>query len=327
MPSRPRRRVTRPRSSRRSQSFWIVVILLGVFLWWAYSTGRLTSSLPVEIPPLGTVVAGLSTPVGPTGPARATPVAPAPGTAPSGNRNLLLGNPSGAAHDPNQPTNYLIERPQYVLSYNRDRGIPNWVSWQLTSSDLGEARRSNVFVADTTLPEGWYRVTTDDYTGSGYDRGHVTPSADRTATQKDNEATFILTNILPQAPDNNRNTWENLESFSRDLVEKGHVLYIIAGGDGDNGTIARGKIAVPRYTWKIIVVMPQGQSDVSQITPDTPVIAVRVPNGLKDTLGDWQEYRVTVASIEEATGYHFFTNLPPDTQTALKSRVDPVPAN
>jgi endonuclease G len=272
-------------------------------------------------------VAELSTPIGPTAPGRATPVAPAPGTAPGGNRNLLLGNPSGAVHDPSQPTNYLIERPQYVLSYNRDRGIPNWVSWQLTQQDLGEARRSNIFVSDTTLPQGWFRVATDDYTGSGYDRGHLAPSADRTATQKDNEATFILTNILPQAPDNNRNTWENLESFSRDLVEKGHVLYIIAGGDCVNGTIAKGKIAVPRYTWMIIVVMPQGESDVSRITADTPVIAVRIPNGLKDKLGDWDQYRVTVASIEEATGYHFFTNLPPDVQSALKSRVDPVPAN
>ena len=327
MPPRSRRKITRPRSSRRSRTLWIVILLFGLFLLWAYSTGRLTASLPVQIPPLSTAVASLSTPIVATTPALATPVAPAPPTAPSGNRNLQLGNPSGAAHDPNQPTNYLIERPQYVLSYNRDRGIPNWVSWQLTQQDLGEAKRSNIFVPDTSLPKGWYRITTDDYTGSGYDRGHMCPSADRTASQKDNEATFILTNILPQAPDNNRNTWENLESFSRDLVNQGHVLYIIAGGDGDNGTIAKGKVAVPRYTWKIIVVMPKGESDVTRITADTPVLAVRIPNGLKDKLGDWNQYRVTVASIEAATGYHFFTNLPPDVQSALKSRVDPVPAN
>jgi len=105
------------------------------------------------------------------------------------------------------------------------------------------------------------------------------------------------------------------------------VLYIIAGGDGDNGTIAKGKVSVPRYTWKIIVVMPKGESDVTRITADTPVIAVRIPNGLKNRLGDWDQYRVTVASIEAATGYHFFTNLPPDIQSALKSRIDPVPTD
>jgi len=286
------------------------VLLVGLFVWWAYRTNQLPSIVLTLPPPAGTAT-----------------ISPPIRGVPSGNRNLLLGNPSGAVHDPSQPTNYLIERPQYVLSYNRDHGIPNWVSWQITQRDLGDTKRSNTFVPDTTLPAGWYRVTLDDYTGSGYDRGHMCPSADRTATAKDNQATFVLTNIVPQAPDNNRNTWEHLESFSRQLVSKGHVLYIIAGGDGSIGMIAKGKVLVPSYTWKIIVVMPKGESDVARITADTPVIAVRVPNALNAKLGDWDQYRVTVASIEEATGYHFFTNLAPDIQDALKSRIDAVPTN
>jgi len=300
----------RSRPNRRTQTLWILVLLLGLFLWWAYTSNRLTAFLPAPTPPAAT-----------------SAVSPSTRTVPSGNRNLLLGNPSGAVHDPAQPTNYLIERAQYALSYNRDHGIPNWVSWQLTKGDLGDVKRSNTFVPDTTLPAGWYRVTLDDYTGSGYDRGHMCPSGDRTATPKDNQATFILTNILPQAPDNNRSTWEHLESFSRLLVSKGHVLYIIAGGDGSNGTIAKGKVLVPRYTWKIIVVMPKGESDVTRITADTQVIAVRIPNALSDKLGDWDQYRVSVASIEAATGYHFFTNLAPDLQKTLKSRVDAVPSS
>src|SRR5262245_16436840 len=103
MPSRSRRKLTRPRSSRRGPTLWILVLLLGLFLWWAYSSGRLSTSLPVEIPPLGTAVTNLSTPTGPNAPASTAAVAPAPGTAPSGNRNLQLGNPSGAVHDPSQP--------------------------------------------------------------------------------------------------------------------------------------------------------------------------------------------------------------------------------
>jgi endonuclease G len=116
-------------------------------------------------------------------------------------RHLALGNPSGVTADPSQPTNYLISRDQYALSYHRDRGIPNWVSWHLQAADLGDTPRySGPFIPDTTLPAGWYQVQHDDYTGSGYDRGHMTPSADRTASEADNEATFILTNIVPQAP-------------------------------------------------------------------------------------------------------------------------------
>ena len=115
-----------------------------------------------------------------------SPGAPTPAQ-PAANRNLQLGNPSDAVNDASQPANHLIERPQYTLSYNRERGIPNWVSWQLTQADLGPAQRSNDFKPDTTLPSDWFRVQTDDYTGSGYDRGHMCPSADRTATQEDNE--------------------------------------------------------------------------------------------------------------------------------------------
>lgn len=296
------------RSRLNQRTLWVLVLVVGLVVWWAYTSHQLPAVAPTPDPSVTT--AGSR---------------PATRTVPSGNRNLLLGNPSGAVHDPNQPTNYLIERPQYVLSYNRDHGIPNWVSWQLTPRDLGDTKRSNTFVPDTTLPKGWYRVTLDDYTGSGYDRGHMCPSADRTATVKDNQATFVLTNVLPQAPENNRNAWEHLESLARQLVGRGHVLYSIAGGDGANGTIAKGKVVVPRYTWKIMVVLPKGESDVTRITADTPVLAVRIPNGRNDTLGDWDQYRVTVASIETATGYHFFTNLAPAIQDALKSRIDAVP--
>lgn len=91
--------------------------------------------------------------------------------------HLVLGNPSNATTG--NANNYLMVKLQYVLSYNRSKGIPNWVSWQLNASWLGNAPRQNNFRPDPTLPEGWYRVRPSDYTGSGYDKGHMTPSADR----------------------------------------------------------------------------------------------------------------------------------------------------
>ena len=294
----------------------VIVLLLGLTIFWfAACQSPNSASEPNQGIPM------VPTPT-------VAPTAPPPiQSPPSTNRNLALGNPSDAAHNINDPDNYLIERPQYVLSYNRDRGIPNWVSWQVTKQDLGTTPRSPTFTSDTSLPKSWYHVTLDDYTGSGYDRGHMCPSADRTATAIDNAATFILTNVLPQAPDNNRSTWEHLESFSRTLVGKGHVLDIIAGGDGTIGTIANGHVAVPRYTWKIIVVLPKGATSSTQITAATPVIAVRIPNGLKNKLGDWDQYRVPVATIEKATGYHFFGNLTAKIQQALKTQVAPIPTN
>lgn len=56
--------------------------------------------------------------------------------------HLTLGNPSGATPDANQPTNYLLSKPQYALSYHRDRGIPTWVSWHPVDVFLPTCQRS-----------------------------------------------------------------------------------------------------------------------------------------------------------------------------------------
>ena len=70
--------------------------------------------------------------------------------------NLALGNPSGAVASASSATNYLLVKDQYTLSYNRDQGKPNWVSWHLSSDWLGSAPRQDDFRADADLPSGWY---------------------------------------------------------------------------------------------------------------------------------------------------------------------------
>lgn len=235
--------------------------------------------------------------------------------------NLLLGNPSAASTSTSAETNYLIQRTQYALSYHRANGIANWVSWHLDSQDIGSAPRSD-FQTDTSLPSGWYRVTTGDYTGSGYDRGHMTPSGDRTASTTDNQAVFLMTNIIPQAPDNNQGPWNNLEQYSRDLTAQGNELYIITGGAGSRGTIAGGKVRIPDRTWKIIVVLPLGTNDLSRITSSTRVIAVNMPNVQGIRYDDWRKYLTTVDALESLTGYDFLSNVSASLQSTLESRVD-----
>ena len=97
--------------------------------------------------------------------------------------NLLLGNPSQATTSINNPDNYLMIKPQYVLSYNRSKGTANWVSWQLNKSWFGDAPRQDNFRPDNTLPEGWERIKPTAYNAFGYDRGHIAPSADRTRVE------------------------------------------------------------------------------------------------------------------------------------------------
>lgn len=190
-----------------------------------------------------------------------------------------------------------MTKPQFALSYSRDRGGPNWVSWHVTEDWLGSAQRQNNFRADPELPQGWYRVTTSSYSRSGFDRGHNTLSADRTKSEEDNSATFLMTNIIPQAPKNNQETWANLEDYTRDLVEDGMEVYVVmgsygVGGTGDSGTartIDNGRVTVPNRIWKVLVVLPEGENDLQRISANTRVIAVDTPNSNVINT-DWGKY-------------------------------------
>lgn len=248
-------------------------------------------------------------------------VSSTPTPTPSSNVNLTMGNPSGATVNVGNPTNYLMEKPQYVMSYHRDNGRPNWVSWHLDTSWLGSTPRQDDFRADTSLPAGWYQVLGTDYSGSGYDRGHMTPSADRTKTVADNSSTFLMTNMIPQAPTNNQQTWANLESYCRTLANSGNELYIISGGHGVSGYIAGGNVAIPTTTWKVIMVLPSGTNDVSRVTTSTRLIAVSIPNN-NSVVSDWRQYRVSVDQIESLTGYDFFSNVPTSIQAVIESVID-----
>jgi endonuclease G, mitochondrial len=248
------------------------------------------------------------------------------------NVHLTMGNPSNATTDVANPTNYLMLKPQYVLSYHRDRGIPNWVSWHLDSTWLGNTPRQDDFRNDTTLPAGWYQVQNTDYSGSGFDRGHHTPSADRTFSVPENSSTFLMTNMMPQAPNNNQGPWEELESYCRTLVNQGNELYIIMGGAGQGGsganggitnTIANGNVTVPAFTWKVIIVLPVGNNDVDRVFKTTRVIAVIMPN--RHDIGintPWRNFRTSVDRVEGLTGFNFFSNVRPQIQNLIERKID-----
>jgi endonuclease G len=262
----------------------------------------------------------------------ATPSQPTPtATLPE---HLTLGNPSGATPDVTQPTNYLLSKSQYALSYHRDQGKPNWVSWHLSSSWLGTAARQDDFRPDADLPSSWYHVMASSYSGSGFDRGHNCPSADRTSTVADNSATFLMSNMMPQAPRNNQQTWANLEDYCRTLVASGNELYIICGsygrgGTGSNGyatTIDQGRVTVPAHCWKVVVVLPTGSNDAARVTSSTRVIAVDTPND-NSLNTDWGVYRTSVSAIEAATGFNLLSAVSATTQQVVEGRVDTGPTN
>jgi endonuclease G len=245
--------------------------------------------------------------------------------------NAAFGEPS----DDNPSDDFVVHRPQYTTSFNGSRGIPNWVAYDLNTTDIVAGQdRCNCFTFDPELEAAHFtRYTTADYTGAGafagygIDRGHMVRSFDRTAGTLDNARTFYFSNVVPQASDLNQGPWANMENYLGALAQTGaKEVYIYAGPAGSKGTVKNeGKITIPEYTWKIALVMPRGEglANVHDYR-DVEVIAAVMPNiaGVRNV--DWQtNYVVTADSVEKLTGYSFLSLLSARTQRALKTGTKP----
>lgn len=228
------------------------------------------------------------------------------------------------------------------------------MSWQLNRTWLGNLPRPGSpnapsppdypgnpqdypWLPDNILPSNLERVNGSEYRGSSFDKGHLAPNADRNRIEKDQFATFLTTNLLPQHPDNNRRgtAWERLEAFSRSLVEDANKeLYIIAGGADESTNYSPGeaypgnplnfeRINIPESTWKVIVVLEPGQS-LADISIATPIIGVVTPNNSNPQVPDapdvtqWSTWIRSVDYIEEITGLDLLSNLPDEVEQVIE---------
>lgn len=247
--------------------------------------------------------------------------------------HLTFGNPTNAVNDTNVPDNFLMEKPEYALSYNRDLGRPNWVSWHLSTDWYGSLARVDTFRADPQVPPDWYRVQGFDFTGSGFDRGHMVPNADRDKETSIpiNQATYLMTNMIAQAPGNNQGPWADMEIALRAIADQGNELYIVAGPAGMGGTgtqgfantITNGHVTVPNSTWKAVLVLPKADGDdVSRVSCATRSIAVIMPNIDSIREDDWQDYLVSIDAVESLTGYDLFSNLPDEVEYCVEAGIN-----
>jgi DNA/RNA endonuclease G (NUC1) len=277
-------------------------------------------------------------------------------------QHLALGNPTnariqynpnlseaanGVSNDVNRE-NYLVEKPQYTVSYNDITKTANWASWQLNKSWLGAEPRTNLFEQDRTLPSIWGTLQgsgdingNPDQYGERYDRGHLAASGDRTRNEKDNYATFLMSNMVPQNEDNNREFawWRGTEDFSRRLVNNGKELYIIAGVYGQKSTLENPQVNVPSNIWKVIVVMDKPGQTLADVNLSTMAFAIDLPNKnpandlVVDQNGNlvsptnWRDYVISIRELEsrledDESGLHydFLSNVSTFIQDIVENR-------
>jgi endonuclease G, mitochondrial len=158
-----------------------------------------------------------------------------------------------------------------------------------------------------------------DYVGSHYDRGHLCPSADRSASSAANQETFVMTNMQPQRHALNAGPWQALEHFERDLASSDRQVFIVAGGLFDVAPrVLPGGEAIPRANFKIVVVLERGQR-AADVTPATSSYAVIMPNSAAVAGTDWSEYLVAIDDVERESGYDFLSRVPTETQAILEA--------
>lgn len=123
----------------------------------------------------------------------------------------------------------IIFNRNYVVGYSYYFRQAKWALEIVDSGNIGLDRLDN-FRPDYRIP-GMFRADLVDYTGSGYDRGHLVSSANKIESELQNSETFLLSNMSPQKPKFNRDIWRELESQVRELNKKPKIFetYVICG--------------------------------------------------------------------------------------------------
>ena len=210
------------------------------------------------------------------------------------------------------PSDQIVHHFAYTLNYSESNEQASWVSYLLTREHVTTkvAKRTNKFIVDPLVTTG--SATNNDYSKSGYDRGHLSPAGDNAWSATAMQESFYYSNMSPQVPAFNRGIWKKLEEKVRDWAIEYDSLYIVTGGvlTDDLPTIGIDKVSVPNSYYKVILKYSKG---------DVKGIGFLLPNeGSQEPL---QNFVVSIDSVESVTGLDFYPLLPNDQEKAIEGKV------
>ncbi|XP_029942912.1 endonuclease G, mitochondrial [Salarias fasciatus] len=209
----------------------------------------------------------------------------------------------------------IKSRESYVTSYDPRTRTASWVIERLSPASLvGPSDRKHCEFKEDDSVHVFHRSTNADYRGSGFDRGHLAAAANHKWSQKAMEDTFYLSNVAPQNPHLNQNTWNELEKLSRSLTRRYLHVYVCTGplylprqeADGKlyvrYQVIGRNHVAVPTHFFKVLILEQADGRGVelrSYVLPNEP-IGEKVP---------LERFLVPIETIERASGLLFVPNI------------------
>jgi endonuclease G len=213
---------------------------------------------------------------------------------------------------PASSTGEVVRHTWFTLSYNEDHEQAEWVAYELTRDHLNEnwAERPNSFRPDPEVRTE--SATPRDYSGSGYDKGHLCPAADMAFNDSAIDETFFMSNMSPQVPAFNVGVWRELEELTRDWARKFKHLYVVTGPIltvQNLGQIGFSKVTVPGAYYKVLLAPDQQKA-----------IAFMLPNALSTK--PVMDYSCSIDQVEKRTGLDFFPNLLKGLDEELEGSLD-----
>jgi len=209
--------------------------------------------------------------------------------------------------------NRVLRNDGFLVGWSDLRGEPLWVGYALTRVDDPHSQpRPDRFESDW---RSLWPISSDDYTRSGYDRGHLAPNYAMSVVHgRDAQmASFLMTNITPQRPKLNRQLWQRLEEAAiDDFAPRFGRVWVVAGPVFDDQLLHRvGVSQVPMGFYKILIVPGQTPRALAFLMP-------------QDVSGNepLARFLVTVDEIEAHTGLDFFPQLADPIERRLEGRVE-----
>ncbi|MCG9631277.1 DNA/RNA non-specific endonuclease [Vibrio sp. Isolate30] len=209
---------------------------------------------------------------------------------------------------PSNNSDQVLCRTGYAVGYNYQTKNADWVAYHVTKESVNaQFKRSNNFKVDAELPE-YAQSTLSDYSKSGYDRGHLAPSAAMDFSQESMQESFLLSNMSPQLPGFNRVGWRLLEEHVRDLANEYHELYVVTGPiyEGNEASIGNG-VVIPSAFYKV-VLDPYYNDAIAFIVPHRDVSG-----------SELVDFVTTIDDVEERTNLDFFSNTNDDIENSMEA--------
>ena len=259
----------------------------------------------------------------------------------------LAGNGSNPVPDPEKPSGYASmleipalkggsmnqfithttkrngkDYPTYSLEYSYKYKHSYWIAYRFDNTTGGNVGRNEAYKPDPELPSQ-YAAKHNDYTNSGYTRGHLCASSDRQYSKEANQQTFYMSNISPQSGNGfnqSGSAWntgeDKVQAWGYNISRSTDTLYVVKGGTIGEGMIKgyiKNEIAIPKYFF-MAVLFRSGDN--------YKAIGFYMPHeNLKDDPDKKgpKKYLMSIDALEQETGINFFHNLPDNIENTVEA--------